>query len=63
MSDEKPSKTIIVHKEHQTAATWRYKEQTALGEMPVVGTMYFRKTYLAEIGDPDVIVVTIKPGD
>lgn len=44
--------------EKETKGTKRFKER----DTEHIGTLYVRKPALAELGDPDVLVVTLKKG-
>ncbi|HEY6415286.1 MAG TPA: hypothetical protein VIX41_03580 [Acidimicrobiales bacterium] len=51
--------TITARVDKVTAGTKRFAEDHEEGTRPLVGSIYVVKSALAELGDPDVIVVTI----
>ena len=52
--------TITFHHEKDTKNTRVFEEVTPEDQYPVVGKMYLAKPAMAQLGNPDDIVVTVE---
>lgn len=50
---------LTFKKEKETKGTWRYKETAEEGKA-VIGTLYIRKAALADLGNPNTLIVTLE---
>lgn len=58
------SHTVMFDFEKETSGTWRYKERVLNeGDLPVIGTLYVKKTAIREMGEPAVMTLTITAGE
>ena len=55
--------TLHFEPERETKGTWRFAEQHADTDEPMVGTLYIRKSALAKLGNPDRLKVTVTADD
>lgn len=53
---------ILLHFVHEksTKNTERFKEQTAPGQEPIIGTLYVRRSQLLNLHNPTALTVTIR---
>ena len=58
MSDTKQV-VITMRKEKETLRTWRYNEDIVIGDQPMIGKIYIKKTTLKEMGDPETMIVSL----
>ena len=54
--------TLVFDIERETKNTFRYQERND-DDNPVIGYLYMAKDHLEEIKTPDVVTVTIVPGE
>lgn len=61
MSGEEGTRRLKFWRNRATHRFWVYQEEYARGDQPVIGTLYVSKDYLATLGDPIELEVTVKP--
>ena len=63
MADAGPPPTPLTFtREKDTKNTVRYKEDTAEGQAPVIGSLYVQKSWLGAGAAPDRLLITITKG-
>lgn len=56
-----PERRLRFYRDRETRNTWVFKEEYPRGEQPVVGTLYVSKVAMEGMGNPDELVVEIRP--
>ena len=51
---------VTMLKEKETLRTIRYEEEVALGDQPLVGKIYIKKTTLRAMGDPETLQLSLQ---
>ena len=50
---------VTMDREKETLRTWRFNEEVAPGDQPLIGKIYVKKTTLRGMGDPETLELTI----
>jgi hypothetical protein len=45
----------------ETPGTWKFKEQPPKGQPPMSGSLYLKKHVVEQLGEPEVLTVTVEP--